>query len=326
MGNRFSHSRDANERWTTFLFLLLLSLRAVIVFAQASPNRDETGSPAPANPQSEIEEPQARAWLAVRQRQRGQFKKMAAGEYVVKSSTALNKFGEPSEVSDVWTLWKMESGGFLVDGEFKSPRSRIKASSTSYQVNLDAQMRPAAYKIYGGKLVSGCMWTNTKLFCQETYERGDVEGSAGASIDDSTRFLSPLFPFLFNGLTPSAKIQAGDTVYLTLLSLSYSDEPGALIDLIPEFASVHLIRHGSYSLPEPNTEGSEFQIGVQEMLNAAATHAQDPAIPPDSEHKSQYKPFCKFVIASNGILLSATDVKTQKEFIHLVQFKKFADF
>ena len=62
------------------------------------------------------------------------------------------------------------------------------------------------------------------------------------------------------------------------------------------------------------------------MVHAAATHPQDPVIPPDPEHKGPYKSFCKFVVASNGILLSATDAKTQKEFIRLVQFKKFADF
>jgi hypothetical protein len=308
------------------LCFLLLWLGTVMVFAQAPSSIDEPGGLGPATPQSEVEEPQARAWLAVRQKERGQFKKVAQGEYVVKSSTALNKLGEPSEVSDVWTLWKLENGGFLVDGEFKSPKSRIKASSTSYQVNLDPQMRPAAYKIFGGKLVSGCMWTNSKLFCQETYRRGDVEGSAGASIDDSTRFLSPLFPFLFNGLTPSAKIQPGEITFLTLLSLAYSDEPGALIDLIPEYASVSLLRRGTYSVPEPDTEGSEFQLGIQEIPHAAATHPQDPVIPPDSEHKGQYQPFCKFVVASNGILLSASDAKTQKEFIRLVQLKKFAEF
>jgi hypothetical protein len=308
------------------LCLLLLLLATVIVFAQPSARTDAPGSATPANPQSEVEEPQAREWLSVRQKERGQFKKLAEGEYVVKSSTALNKFGEPSEISDVWTLWKLENGGFLVDGEFKSPKSRIKASSTSYQVNLDNQMRPAAYKLFGGKLVSGCVWTTSKLFCQETYGRGDVEGSAGASIDDSTKLLAPLFPFLYNGLTPSSKVQSGEVTFLTLLTLAYSDEPGALIDLIPEYASVSLVRQETYSIPEPDTKGSEFQLGVQEMLHAAATHPQDPVIPPDPEHQGRYKPFCKFVIASNGILLSATDSKTQKEFIRLVQFKKFTDF
>jgi hypothetical protein len=326
MRNRFSLFQSANPRWRLTFSLLVLCLGSTFVFAQAPSSTDGTGGLTPPNPQSEVEEPQARAWLAVRQKQRGQFKKMAEGEYSVKSSTALNKFGEPSEISDVWTLWKLENGGFLVDGEFKSPKSRIKASSTSYQVNLDNQMRPAAYKIFGGKLVSGCMWTTAKLYCQETYGRGDVEGSAGASIDDSTRLLAPLFPFLYNGLTPSSKVQLNEITCLTLLTLAYSDEPGALIDLIPEYASVSLVRQAIYSIPEPDTKGSEFQLGVQEILHAAATHAQDPVIPPDSEHKVPYKPFCKFVVASNGILLSATDAKTQREFIRLMQFKKFADF
>ena len=49
-------------------------------------------------------------------------------------------------------------------------------------------------------------------------------------------------------------------------------------------------------------------------------------IPPDPEHKDPYKPFCKFLVASNGILLFASNVNTQKEFIRIVQFKKFADF
>ena len=326
MRNQCSNLHGVTRRWRMTLWILLLLLGTVIVFAQAPSNSPERGGLIPANPQSEVEEPQARVWLALRQKERRPFKKVAEGEYLVKSSSALNKFGEPSEISDVWTLWKLESGGFLVDGEFKSPRSRIKASSTSYQVNLDNEMRPAAYKIFGGKLVSGCMWTTSKLFCQETYGRGDVEGSAGAPIDVSTRLLSLLFPFLYNGLTQSSKIHSGEITYLTLLTLAYSDEPGALIDLIPEYASVSLIRQGTYSIPEPDTTGSEFQLDVQEILHAAATHSQDPVIPPDPEHKDQYKPFCKFVVASNGILLSATDAKTQKEFIRLVQFKKFSDF
>jgi hypothetical protein len=222
-------------------------------------------------------------------------------------------------------LWKLEDGGFLVDGEFKAA-SGTKASSTSYQVNLDSHLRPAAYKIFGGRLISGCLWTKSKLYCQETYGRGDIEGSAGASIDDSTRFLSPLFPFLFNGLTPSAKVASGETVYLTLLSLAYSDEPGALIDLIPQYAAVSLLHQGTYALPEPNTTGSEFQLDVHGIPHAAATRPQQPVISPDLEHRDQYKPFCKFVVTASGILLSATDAGTQKEFITLTQFAKFADF
>jgi hypothetical protein len=67
-------------------------------------------------------------------------------------------------------------------------------------------------------------------------------------------------------------------------------------------------------------------LGVQEILHAAATHTQDPVIPPDSEHKDPYKPFFKFVVAADGMLLSASDAKTQKEFIRLVQFKKLGGF
>ncbi len=296
----------------------------MVLLAQGSANYRGLAGGIPASPQ--VEEPQARAWLAVRQKERGQFTKVAEGEYLVKSNTALNKFGESSEISDVWTLWKRAGEGFLVDGEFKSPKTRVKASSTSYQVNLDSQMRPESYKIFGGKLVSGCMWAATKLYCQETYGRGDVEGSAGASIDDSTKFLSPLFPFLFNGLTPKAIIQSGATAYLTLLTLSYSDEPGALIDLIPQFASMQLAHEGTYAFADARTEGAEFQLGVRPMPHAAATNPQNPVIPPDADHQDEYKPFCKFVVAANGILISATDGNTQKEFIHLVQFKKLAEF
>jgi hypothetical protein len=187
-------------------------------------------------------------------------------------------------------------------------------------------MRPTAYKLFGRRLVSGCVWTESKLFCQETDHHGEIQGAAGASIDNSTRFLSPLFPFLFNALTPNSKTRPGAMTYLTLLSLSYSDEPGALIDLIPEYASLSLIRRGTYSILQANMDGSEFQLGVREIPHATATNPQAPVIPPDPEHKDQYKPFCKFLVSSNGILLSASDVNTQKEFIRLVQFKQFADF
>lgn len=326
---RFSlfHGATWHFRHLTIPFcFLFLCLGAARVFAQAPSNSSEPGSPAPANSPSEIDEPQAREWLAVRQKERGPFKKIAEGEYLVKSNTALNKFGEPSEVSDVWTLWKLDNGGFLADGEFKSPKSRIKATSTSYQVSLDSQMRPTAYKIYDGKLVSGCLWTKSKLYCQETYARGDIEGSAGAPIDDSTKFLSPLFPFLFNGLTPGSKIQPGGKNYLTLLSIAYSDEPGALIDLIPQHASITLNGQRTLSNPEANTEGSEFSLSVLEIPHATATRAQDPVIAPDAEPNAAYKPFCKFVVAPSGLLLSASDANTQKEFIRLVRFQKFTDF
>ena len=274
----------------------------------------------------EDEEPQARAWLAIRQKERGQLKKVAEGIYLIKSNFALGKTQETSEASDVWTLWKLENGEFQVDGEFKASKSAIKASSTSYQVDLNPQMRPVSYKLFGKKLVSGCVWTASKLFCQETDRSGEVQGAAGASIDNSTSFLSPLFPFLFNALTPNSKIQPGEMTYLTLLSLSYSDEPGALIDLIPEYASLCLIRREKYSILQAHMDGSEFQLGVREIPGAAATIPEAPPIPPDPEHKDQYKPFCKFLLSSNGILLSASDVNTEKEFIRLVQFKKFADF
>jgi len=313
-------------RWRIILCFLLLSLAAVNAFSQAPPKVDEPGGAAPSNPPLQDEEPQARAWLAIRQKERGQLKKLAEGIYLIKSNFALGKSQETSEASDEWTLWKLENGEFQVDGEFKASKSAIKASSTSYQVDLNPQMRPVSYKLFGRKLVSGCVWTESKLFCQETDHNGEVQGAAGASIDNSTRFLSPLFPFLFNALTPNAKIQPGEMTYLTLLSLSYSDEPGALIDLIPEYASLKLIRRGTYSIPQANTEGSEFQLGVREIPGAAATNPQAPVIPPDPEREDPYKPFCKFVVSSNGILLSASDVNTQKEFIRLVQFKKFAVF
>jgi hypothetical protein len=72
-------------------------------------------------------------------------------------------------------------------------------------------------------------------------------------------------------------------------------------------------------------DSSEFQLDVREIPNATSTSPEGPVIPPDTEHKDQYKPLWRFLVSSNGILLSATDANTQEEFIHLVQFKKLAD-
>ncbi len=288
-------------------------------------NIDGAALPAPAYAQLANEEAAARAWLALRQKARGEFKKLAQGTYLIKSNPALRKNQASPEMNDVWTLWKLENGDFQVDGEFMASMNG-KESSTAYQVNLNPQMRPQTYKIFDRKVLSGCVWTEVRLYCQETFGRGDVEGAAGASIDNSTRLLAPTIPFLLTGLRPGSRVQPGEPTYLTLLSLSYSDEARALIHLFPEYAAVRLISHVTSSIGPTNLEGSEFQVDVREMPDATYTSIQNPVLPPDPGHKDQYKPFLKFQVASNGILLSASDAITQTEFIRLVQFQKFEEF
>jgi hypothetical protein len=190
-------------------------------------------------------------------------------------------------------------------------------------------MRPAAFKRFEGGSVSGCVWTTSKLFCQDTDRKGRIQGAAGASIDSSTKFLPHFFsPFLFNGLIPNSKIRPGETAYLTLLELVYFQEPNysISIDLFPRYAALSLISRGTYSIPQAGTDGSEFQLDVREIPNATNTSPDAPVIPPDLEHRDQYKPLWRFSMSSNGILLSASDSNTHEEFIHLVQFKKFAEF
>ena len=188
-------------------------------------------------------------------------------------------------------------------------------------------MRPTAFKRFVGGWVSGCLWTKSKFLCQETDRRGRVQGAAGAPIDNPTKFLPHFFsPFLFNAVITNSKKQAGETTYLTLLTLVYFDEAGYSINLFPEYGALSLIRRGTYSILEAQMDASEFQLEVRETPRAMNTNPNAPVLPPDLEHKDQYKPLWKFLISSNGILLSATDLESNKEFIHLVQFKKFADF
>jgi hypothetical protein len=307
------------------LCFFLLSLGTLTDLPHPPSTMDGAALAAPASPQLANEEPAARAWLALREKERGEFKKLAEGTYLIKSSPALEKAGDSSEMNDVWTLWKLENGDFQVDGEFRASRNG-KEAATDYQVNLNPQMQLQTYKIFAKKLVSGCVWTAARLYCQETFGGGDVEGSAGASINNSTRLFAPTFPFLLSGLTPNLKIQPGKATYLTLLSLSYSDEARALIHLFPEYAAVRLVRPVTSSVGATNLAGSEFQLDVREIPDATYTSIQNPVIPPDPGHKNQYRPFFKFQVAANGILLSASDAVTQTEFIRLVQFKKFEDF
>ena len=64
--------------------------------------------------------------LAIRQKERGQLKKLAEGIYVITSNFALVKSQETSEASDVWTLWKLENGAFQVDGELRLQKAPSK--------------------------------------------------------------------------------------------------------------------------------------------------------------------------------------------------------
>ena len=328
MRNRFSHfPRVAESRRVTLCFLLL-SL-AANVFSQAPPNAavDEPSRTTPSKPKLDDEEAHAWAWLAKRQMERGQFKIVAEGRYFIKANTDLSKSEKSSECSDVWTLRKAGNGEFQVDGLFTWSKSNSNGYSFPYQIKFNPQMRPTAFKRFGGGSVSGCVWTNSKFLCQETDRKGHVQGRAGASIDNSTKFLSHfLSPFLFNGLIPNSKIQPGETTYLTFLELVYFDEPGYSIDLYPRYGALSFISQGTYSVLQANRDGSEFQLDVQEIPHAMNTSPRAPVTPPDSEHKDQYKPLWKFLISPNGILLSASDANTQEEFIHLVQFKKFAEF
>jgi hypothetical protein len=327
MRNRFSHFHGLTERWRLSLCFLLLSLPAINVFSQTPPNVDKPGRPTSSEPQLDKEEAQARAWLAKMEEEHAQFKKVAEGTYIITSNTDVKVPAEPSECHDVWTLQGSGNGEFQVDGMFSCPDSNSKGYSFPYQVKLDHQLRLAAYKIFGTKLVSGCVRTKSKLFCQETDREGRLQGTTGASIDNSTQLLSPdIIPFLFIGLTANSKIHSGETTYLTLLSLVTFDEPGETIALFPAYGSLSSIHPRTYSVQHANLHGAEFQLAMKEIPHAAATTPQSPVIPPDVEHKDQYRPFLKFVISSNGILLSATDLESNKEFIRLVQFRKLADF
>jgi hypothetical protein len=320
------------------LWAPLLLLVSISVSAQAPPpppqlalprNLLDQDHPAQSKTRLDDDEVQARAWLAKRQKERGQFNKVAEGRYFIKANTDLHKSEKAYVCSDVWTLWKAWNGEFEVDGVFRETDSTNSSEGYSfpYQVKLDSQMRPAAFKRFVRGRVDGCVWTKSKLFCQDTDRRGRVWGAAGAPIDNSTKFLPHFFsPFLFNGLIPNSRIQSGETTYLTLLSLVYFHEAGASIDLFPRYGALSSIRRGTYSMLQANMEGSEFQLDVREMANPENTHPSAPVIPPDSEHKDQYKPLWKFLVSSNGILLSASNSRTQEEFIHLVEFKKLAEF
>jgi hypothetical protein len=316
---------NVTGRWKIALGFLLLSVASANLFSLAPANIDNQLGAGSAGPLQIDDEAAIRAWLAVKQRERGEFTKVAEGAYVIQTSPALGSSLQATQTADVWTLEKLENGQYLVDGEFRSKGSG-GGPATAYQVHLDSGMRPLAYKIFGKKLVSGCLWTKAKFYCQETDHSGGVDGAAGAAIDGSTKFLSPLFPFLLNGLTPNSKLEATEPGYLVLLSLSYSDDPTALIDLVPQYGSIHFVRRTTYPLLQTDIAGTEFQLNVREMPNAKATRSDAPVIPPDSEHKDSYKPFCRFIVSSDGILLSASDATNQKEFIRLMHFKKFADF
>jgi hypothetical protein len=309
------------------LCFLLLSLAAVHVFSQTPPNVNNPGPVTPSKFLLDEQETQAWAWLAKRQKESGPFKKMAEGRYFIKANTDLPKSEKPFVCGDIWTLSESRNGDFIVDGMFTESNGNSNGDSFSYQIKLNPQMRPTAFKRFIGGWVSGCVWTKSKFLCQETDRRGRVQGAAGAPIDDSTKFLPHFFsPFLFNGLIPNSRNQSGETTYLTLLTLVYFDEPGYSIDLFPEYGALSLIRRGTYSILDAQMDASEFQLDVREVPNASNTSPNAPVIPPDSEHKDQYRPLWKLLISSNGILLSATDANTHEEFIHLVQFKKLADF
>jgi hypothetical protein len=316
---------NVTGRWKIALGFLLLSLASAGVYSLSSANFANQVGASPAGPLQIDDEAAIRAWLAVKQRERGKFTKVAEGAYVIQTSPALGSSLQATQTADVWILSKLESGQYLAEGNFRS-KGPGGGSDTAYQIHLDAGMRPVAYKIFGKKLVSGCLWTKARFYCQETDHSGGVDGAAGAAIDGSTKFLSPLFPFLFNGLAPNSKLESTKPGYLVLLSLSYSDDPTALIDLAPQYGSINFVRRTTYSLLEADFAGTEFQLDVREMPNARATRSDAPVIPPDSEHKDAYKPFCRFIVSSDGILLSASDATTQKEFIRLMHFKKFADF
>jgi hypothetical protein len=305
------------------LCFLLLLLASVNVFSQALPKVDEPGPLTPSKPQIGKDEAQARAWLAERRKEHPDLKPVAEGRHLI----LLPDDAEKAFAScDAWTLWKSRDGEFEVFGELRESDCDSEADSSPYWIKLTPRMRPTAFKNFMGDDTSyGCRRTPSKMLCEETNSKGTVLRAVDDdSVNDSTE-LFMLYAFFFAGLTRSSGSQTGESAYFMLYE---EDEATATfpISFWSRDASLRLLRRKKYSILHNEMDAAEYQVDVRELPERLAGNRHNAVISPSPEHQQPYSPFLELWVSEKGILLSASDPKTQKEFIHLVQFKKLADF
>ena len=117
----------------------------------------------------------------------------------------------------------------------------------------------------------------------------------------------------------------GESAHLTLYAEDEATQTFPISFTLLD-ASIRKLRRGKYSILHNEMHAVEFQVDVLGPSKRLADSAHQSGTPPVSEHQQPYTPFYELWVSEDGILLSASDAQTKKEFIRLVQFKKRPDF
>jgi hypothetical protein len=305
------------------LSLILLLMATLNVFSQARPKVDEPGPVTPSKPQLDADEAQARAWLAERRKEDPSLTQVAEGRHLIILSAEVK---EAPASCDIWTLWKSQDGGFEVFGELRFSDCDTENDSSPYWIKLSPRLRPLAFKNFmGDNTAYGCRRTPSEMLCEETGSEGKVlRAIDDDTINDSAELFLPL-AFFFAGLTRNLGSQTGESTCFTLYQEDEATETFP-ISFFARDASLRLLRRGKYAILHDELSASEFRLEVRDPSKRFAHNPQHSVNPPGAEHQQPYSPFYDLWVSENGVLLSASDAKSQKEFIRLVQFKKLADF
>ena len=152
-------------------------------------------------------------------------------------------------------------------------------------------------------------------------EKAVLEHDAEGPIDGPSELFFVPFSFLLAGTTRRPELTAARILKFKML---YLDEP----DYDLHAMDARIARLQGKDQPPVRTDGKASEYGIEWHLFSNKPPASPKASEkqPSSEYVEPFSPIMKLWISEEGILLSATDPERNKEFIRLVQFKKFADF
>jgi hypothetical protein len=244
--------------------------------------------------------------------QQGERVKVAEGEYRVTAEGDLGVGPMETEIfhfRESWTLWRVQSGEYEVEGErnFESPRDYVRNNRFVARLRHDLQLievkefRQLRFRPDSGPLT--CELLLHKLRCSSAAKDPAHAVDVDVTMDRPYGLIWPLSAFSLGSLTRAASQHIGEPVRIQVVQLQEISEAVAVLPI--------------------RSDGFLKYLGQRDTPYVISNQSWRPYV-----YELEASPIRKLVIwrSPEGIVLSVERPNWPKGQMQLVRFAKFSDF
>jgi hypothetical protein len=198
--------------------------------------------------------------------------KLAQGEYVVLQGAnggAVGPFGEEVyNFHETWTLWRITSGGYQVEGErrFESPKGTAHSNRFVARLSRDltidrvTEFAPLKWRPDSGPL--SCNFSQKELHCSSDAKDPRQSIDAKLAVKEPFGLLWPISVFSLSGITREAERDPNHATHVQLVSF---EQPSREVPVSPTILDGEL----RYAGEEPIDVAGEQQRAFKFFLKVA---------------------------------------------------------